>query len=59
MREYSGKDCKVAMLGREVAAISIKYSAKQEKKSTYVLGKAEPYAEIVGRKEFDPQRIYH
>lgn len=56
-REYSGKDCKVAMLGREVAAISIKYSAKQDKKDMYVLGKSTPHAEIVGRKEFEGEIV--
>jgi hypothetical protein len=52
-REYSGKDCKIALLGREIAAIGIKYSAKQEKKNMFVLGRATPYAEVVGRKEFE------
>jgi hypothetical protein len=56
-REYSGKDCKVAMLGREVSAISISYSAKQEKTNMYVLGKSSPHAEIVGRKEFEGEIV--
>ncbi len=57
MREYSGKDCKVAMLGREVNAISISYSAKQEKSNMFVLGKSTPHAEIVGRKEFEGEIV--
>ncbi|GAB4129594.1 MAG: hypothetical protein Fur0027_14580 [Raineya sp.] len=56
-REYSGKDCKIAMLGREVAAISISYSGKQEKTNMFVLGKSTPYAEIVGRKEFEGEIV--
>lgn len=57
MREYSGKDCKIAMLGREVAAISVSYSGKQEKTNMFVLGKATPHAEIVGRKEFEGEIV--
>ena len=57
MREYSGKDCKIAMLGREVNAISINYKGSQEKTNMFVLGKATPHAEIVGRKEFEGEIV--
>ncbi|MDX1903802.1 MAG: hypothetical protein SFU27_06540 [Thermonemataceae bacterium] len=50
---YLGKNCKVTMLGREFAVMSIKYTTKQDKSSAYVLGSDVPYATISSRKEFE------
>ena len=56
-RQLGGKDTKVAMLGREIAVISIKYSVKQEKKNVFQMGNADPYTEIVGRKEYEAEIV--
>jgi len=56
-REYSAKDVKLSMLNREFSAISIDYSASQEKTNMFVLGKATPHAEVVGRKEFEGEVV--
>jgi hypothetical protein len=57
MRQFSGKDCKVAMLGRETALISITYGAKQEKRDVFVLGQPSAVAEVVGRKIFEGEIV--
>lgn len=56
-REYSGKDVKIGFLGREVSAISISYTATQAKTNMYVLGKKDPYAKTVGRKEYEGELV--
>lgn len=56
-REYSGKDVQVTMLGRSVALRSLKYKASQEKQNVYVLGRKDPYAKMVGRKEYEGEIV--
>lgn len=56
-REYSGKDVKIGFLGREVSAIRIAYTATQAKTNMYVLGKKDPYAKTVGRKEYEGELV--
>jgi hypothetical protein len=56
-REFSGKDVQVTMLGKPVSLKSIKYKGSQAKENMYVLGKKEPYAKMVGRKEFEGEIV--